>query len=447
MSPQEAREKAARFDQLARELRRLRGESESDTSDAAEANDSVAFWVPGRIEVLGKHTDYGGGRSLLCAAERGICIVARKSEPPFGSRIRIRDVSWRDTAEFAVAPDVAPSPGHWSNYPITVARRVALDFPGELYGADVVFTSDLPHAAGVSSSSALVVATFLVLSAINQLPLRPEYLQYISSCEDLGGYLGAVENGLSFKGFRGTTGVGTFGGSEDQTAILCARAASLVQYSFCPVTFERAVALPDGYAFVIATSGVLAEKTGAALEQYNGVSRRLSVGLDHWRRATGRSDASLGAALMAFPGLRDRIRSVLSETNDAEFSAQSLVARFDQFSTETQDIIPAASDALARDDLRSFGDLVAMSQRGAENSLANQIPETITLVRQARELGAVAASAFGAGFGGSVWAMVRVSSVESFRQSWAAAYSAAFPEHTARSEFFSTRAGPPAMQL
>lgn len=449
MSPVESRLKAARFDELTRELRRLRSEPDTDTegSIGSDTSDSLAFWVPGRIEVLGKHTDYGGGRSLLCAVERGICIVARKRDPALGSRIRIRDVSWQDTAEFALASDTAPSAGHWSNYPITVARRVALDFAGELRGADIVFTSDLPHAAGVSSSSALVVATFLVLSAINDLPLRPEYLRYIRSCEDLGGYLGAVENGLAFKGFRGAAGVGTFGGSEDQAAILCARPSSLVQYSFCPVTFERAVPLPSGYGFVIAASGVLAEKTGAALEHYNRVSLRLSAALDHWRRATGRPDASMGAALMASPDARDRIRAVLSGASDAEYSAESLVRRFDQFSTESQEIIPAAGDALAREDLRTFGDLVARSQSGAESGLENQIPETITLVRQARELGAVAASAFGAGFGGSVWAMVSLSAVGSFLTSWSAAYSAAFPEHAARSDFFSTRAGPSAMQL
>jgi galactokinase len=448
MSAAESQRKAARIEQLALELVRMGASDDAHT-------DVLAFWVPGRIEVLGKHTDYGGGRSLLCAVERGICVVARAREDAALSghagesvpHVRVCDSDWKETAEFELAPDVAATPGKWSNYPITVARRIAMNFSGPMRGADIVFASDLPHAAGVSSSSALVVAIFLALSAINNLPDRTEYRDNIHSPEDLGEYLGSVENGLDFKALRGHAGVGTFGGSEDQTAILCARPNMVVQYSFRPVRFERAIALPAGYSFVIATSGVLAEKTGAALEDYNRVSRRLSVGLEHWRRATGRGDISMGQAIASSPDAAATIRDVLSRVEGADYSVESLVNRFDQFNAETNRIIPAAGDALARQDLATFGNLVSESQHGAEGALGNQIPETVALVRQARELGAVAASAFGAGFGGSVWALVESSSVETFIHEWTATYTMAFPDSARHSEFFSTLAGPPAIQL
>jgi len=242
-------------------------------------------------------------------------------------------------------------------------------------------------------------------------------------------------------------GVGTFGGSEDHTAILCAQPDSVVQYSFNPVTFERAIAIPTGYAFVVGASGVVAEKTGAALEHYNDVSRRLSVGLECWRKATGRNDVSMGAAMTSSANAHELIRNVLMASANTEYSAESLTERFDQFYAESSEIIPAAADALSRGDLVAFGELVARSQRGAERGLKNQIPETITLVREAREHGAVAASAFGAGFGGSVWALVDSSSAETFRRSWADAYRKTFPAQADRSVFFVTRAGPPATSL
>ncbi|MEO7042931.1 MAG: galactokinase family protein [Gemmatimonadaceae bacterium] len=447
MSDTEAQVKATRFAKLSAMLTGL---------EASEKNEDPTihvFWVPGRIEVLGKHTDYGGGRSLLCAVERGICVVARAQpdqsfprhrESP--SLVRITDAGSGDSCEFEFRPDVAPAPGHWSNYPITVARRIAMNFSGSMRGANIIFESDLPPAAGVSSSSALVVSIFLALSTINDLPSRPEYRENIVSPEDLGGYLGCVENGLDFKALRGNVGVGTFGGSEDQTAILCARANTLVQYSFCPVTFERAIALPDGCCFIIASSGVTAAKTGAALERYNRVSRRLTTGLDVWRRATGRPDVSMGAAANSSPDAPIRIREMLQHVSDAEYSAQSLIERFDQFLTESNEIIPAAGDALKRGDLAEFGSLVALSQQGAELALENQIPETIALAQQATGLGAIAASAFGAGFGGSVWALVN-SSPQAFCDQWKAQYSQAFPENAAHAEFFVTRAGPAALQL
>jgi galactokinase len=447
MSDTEARQKANRLARLSAML------GASDAGQQKDSDATHAFWVPGRIEVLGKHTDYGGGRSMLCAVERGICVVARAQrdqsfprhrESP--SLVRVTDAGSGDTCEFELRPDVAPAPGHWSNYPITVARRIAMNFSGTMRGADVVFESDLPHAAGVSSSSALVVSIFLALSAVNDLPSRPEYRENILSLEDLGGYLGCVENGLDFKTLRGNVGVGTFGGSEDQTAILCSRPDTLVQYSFCPVTFERAIQLPAGCCFVIASSGVMAAKTGAALERYNRVSRRLTAGLDAWRAATGRSDASMGAAIASSPDAQELIREILNTVSNAGYSRESLIQRFDQFIAESNEIIPAAGDALARSDLAEFGRLVALSQRGAERALENQVAETIALVQQATELGALAASAFGAGFGGSVWALIN-SSPEEFRDRWKAQYTAAFPERASQAEFFVTRAGPAAMQL
>ena len=446
MSIAESEVKARRISQLARDLARLRGNT------PAAADNPVALWVPGRIEVLGKHTDYGGGRSLLCSVERGICMVAgaRPAHAPStraGNTVRMLDANSGEIVELDLSSDVESKPGHWSNYPITVARRIAMNFPGPLRGADIVFASDLPPAAGVSSSSALVVAFFLTLSAINDLPARQEYRDNIQTPEDLAGYLGCVENGLDFKSLHGRAGVGTFGGSEDQTAIICARPNALVQYSFCPVTFERAIAIPDDLTFVIAASGVLAEKAGSALELYNRVSRRLSTALESWNRATGRADVSMGAAIASSPDARAQIREVLRTASDAAYPPESLLRRFDQFDAETNEIIPGAADALARGDIAAFGAYVAESQRGAERALENQIPETVALVRRARTLGAVASSAFGAGFGGSVWALVDSSSADDFRREWSERYHLAFPERADRSDFFTTRAGPAATAL
>src|SRR5262249_35848116 len=150
------------------------------------------------------------------------------------------------------------------NYPMTVARRIARNFPGNLRGADISFISDLPPAAGLSSSSALIIAFFLALAEINRLEQHENYQMNIHSREDLAGYLGCVENGENFGSLSGDKGVGTFGGSQDHTAILCCMANQLSQYSFSPVQHEQTLPFPEGLCFVIGVSGVIAEKTGAA---------------------------------------------------------------------------------------------------------------------------------------------------------------------------------------
>ena len=85
--------------------------------------------------------------------------------------------------------------------------------------------------------------------------------------------------------------------------------------------------------------------------------------------------------------------------------------------------------------------------RMAETHLGNQVPETVTLQRSARELGAVAASAFGAGFGGAVWALVPESEADEFLTRWATLYQKKHRRASREAVFFLSRAGPHAYQF
>lgn len=391
-----------------------------------------AAFVPGRLEVLGKHTDYAGGRSLLAAVERGIAVAVTPREDTV---VRIRDVGAVPAeVEFSLSPDLTPTIGEWSNYPMTVARRIARNFPGPLCGAEIAFASDLPGAAGLSSSSALIVAVFWALAGVNALADRTEYRAAITSPEALAGYLGAIENGSAFKSLAGDRGVGTAGGSEDHTAMLCARPDQLVVYSFAPIRFERAVPVPDGYTFAIAVSGVRAPKTGTARERYNRASELAEALLRVWRAATRREDVSLGAALASGRAAAATLRDAIQHGDVPEgLTREELLRRLDHFELESTQLIPSAVEALDAGDLRAFGEIVDRSQRGAEELLGNQVPETIDLQRRARTLGAAAASAFGAGFGGSVWALIEADRARRLAEEWV--------KGMGRASAFVTRAG------
>ena len=75
------------------------------------------------------------------------------------------------------------------------------------------------------------------------------------------------------------------------------------------------------------------------------------------------------------------------------------------------------------------------------------MPETVFLAASARRCGAAAASAFGAGFGGAVWALVPKAGGDDFLAAWAADYRQKFPQHAADCRFFTTAAGPAAFRL
>ncbi len=431
LSEPEARSKARLFDMVEQQLSQTAG------------SEVMRWFVPGRIEVLGKHTDYGGGRSLLCAAERGFCVAAL---PRSDSVVRITDLIRRQTLEFTMSPDLEIPRFGWRVYPSVVARRIARNFPGAFRGADLALASDLPSAAGMSSSSALVTAVFAVLSAVNLLSERTDYGASIHSVEDLAGYLGCIENGQSYQALTGDGGVGTFGGSEDHVAILASQAGYLKQYAFCPVRLERPVALPDECTFVIAVSGVVASKTGARRAQYNRASQAARTILDIAKSVSGANNSTLAAVASGSPDSIDRLRAALHRAGDSA-DAEWLLNRFEQFRLESEFIVSQATDALGRRDLNAFGRLVDESQVAAEKLLGNQVAETIWLASYARSLGAYAASAFGAGFGGSVWAMVAPMEASQFATRWREAYDRS-PHPAARSsQFFVTSAGPPLRRL
>ena len=277
---------------------------------------AAALWhVPGRVEVLGKHTDYAGGRSLLAALDRGIVIGM---SPRDDGEVTVHDAASGARAAFALDPAILPLSGRWAGYPMTVARRLARNFPTARRGADLAIASDLPSAAGMSSSSALVVATFLALAEANELPATEAWQRHLGTPEDLAGYLGCIENGQGFGPLAGDSGVGTEGGSQDHTAILCCRAGALSRYAFCPVRSEGTISWPDGLRLVIAASGVRARKTGPQQQDYNRASRATRRILERWHGASGSTARSLGEAA-AEPGEREGIRRMLADTSDPRF--------------------------------------------------------------------------------------------------------------------------------
>ena len=410
----------------------------------AERNPSArrAWFVPGRIEVLGKHTDYAGGRSLLCAIERGFHIVAA---PRHDALVTLADPEHRLQATLPINDSLPQAPGHWTAYPRAVIRRLTRDFPEARRGADIAFASDLPAAAGISSGTALLVGIFLALSAINDLESHPAYRDAVGSCADLAGFLASVENGYGFGPFAGDHGVGAAGGSEDHTAILCCERGRLAVYSFNPVRHERSVDLAPDLRFVVASSGIIAEKAGGARDAYNRASMATRRILDIWNQFTGGADPSLAAAVDSSADAPDSIRELIRQ--EARGDAHYLLGRFDQFVEETTQIVPDAAERLVAADYAAFGRIVDRSQALAERLLGNQVPQTIDLARSARQLGALAASAFGGGFGGSVWALVRAADADRFSEGWAAAYRRAYPAAAVRSAFFITRAAPAAHEL
>jgi galactokinase len=405
------------------------------------------WWVPGRVEVFGKHTDYGGGPSLMGALPRGFLLAGR---PRQDQRLRVFDAGDGSAFELDLATG-ATTPSDvvgWRRYVNILARRLARDFPGAPLGADIALASDLPRASGMSSSSALVVGLAHALVRLGRLDERDDWRAALPSPLERGGYFACLENGLPYGAFAGDGGLGTFGGSEDQTAIVCCRPGCLSQFSYMPVRHVRDVALPDAWTFVLLSSGIAAEKAGRAQALYNRASLGVRALIDLWRAHIGPIE-SLTMALSADPEAVGALRAVIDRHEIAGWPREQLHTRLSHFAREFPRVSDAAA-ALAAGDADRLGALAAESHADADRLLGNQLPETNALVSLAVERGAIGASAFGAGFGGSVWALVTSADarvIDQFGADWLGAYRAAFPNRAALSTWFAARPGAPLTDL
>jgi galactokinase len=427
-------------ERIARRGRSLAGALGDDGPD--DGRRAVIF-VPGRVEILGKHTDYAGGRSVTCAIDRGIVLAVR---PRRDDGLRILHLDRGEEHVVQIDGDDSTAP-HWLLYPRTVVRRLARNFPEKSKGAEIAISSDLPLAAGLSSSSALIIATFLALEWVDPLIGSQRAQSSIRSSEDLVEYLASIESGKTFRELPGDSGVGTSGGSEDHTAILLARPSRLGQYTYSPVRAERWIALDDEYSLVIASSGVVAEKSSTALAPYQRLVELARSVVEISNSVCDRSDPHLEAAVGPNGDRLGEIVGALRRVVHPRWSADALSRRAEHHVLESLQRIPRLPDRIDAHTIGVFAETANASHDDAARLLDHQVPETLGLVTMAREIGAPAASAFGAGFGGSVWAIARRADAKTFAEAWRREYARRFPSRAGTAAFFVARPSPGARTI
>ncbi|HKD06088.1 MAG TPA: galactokinase family protein [Bryobacteraceae bacterium] len=205
---------------------------------------SFAIEVPGRVNLIGEHIDYLGFPVLPMAIRRRLTL--RWS--PRDDRV-IRVVSEAHGArEFEWTEEIAPSPqGDFANYVKAAAQTVGQRW-GVGFGIDCEIASTIPEAAGLSSSSALVIAAALAL------------LQARGDAWDFAELMEVLPEGERY--------VGTRGGGMDHAVCLAAREGCALKIGFSPLAVEP-VPVPCDWAFFVAHSLRRSEKSGAQREEYN----------------------------------------------------------------------------------------------------------------------------------------------------------------------------------
>jgi galactokinase len=336
--------------------------------------------APGRVNLIGEHTDYNDLPVLPMALQREVRIVLR---PRSDGLIRLSNLSGEfEPLEFEVGVGIEKSEeGHWANYVKAPANELARRF-AIWRGFDGVLASDLPVASGLSSSSAIVNAVGLALAHINELDTDPL---------PLAGIMAHAEHYT-----------GTRGGGMDQAVSMGARAGCAARIDFAPLRLKHVMVPPD-WCFVVAESGVRAEKSGRVQMAYN--QRRAeceealeAVGREAVSRDAAPTEPAGYPALLAAVGHRGAM-----ELGEAVLTG-NLAKRFRHVVSESRRVNQAEA-ALKGADLTLLGDLMDASHGSLRTDYHVSSVELDELVALAKEGGAAGARLTGAGFGGCIVAL------------------------------------------
>lgn len=390
--------------------------------------------APGRVNLLGEHVDYNGLSVLPMTLSQGIYIAFAVRED---NVIRLESLDPKyPSAGFENEPEIAPSEaGSWENYCKAAVSGLnnALDLDGTL-GMDLLVWGDIPTAAGLSSSSALVVATALAYLAASGTSTETD-LTRLRLAEILA---------------QAERYVGTQGGGMDQAIILLGGENHGCKIDFNPLRVEE-VPLFGDHVFVICNSLVEAQKTGAARQRYNEgplSCRLIRAMVERQAQQTFGHDvkiASLGDLWFGPLCLLDReVEDLLDETfpqprttladasrflglSEAEIRSQwlgdlpepdggfPLQARARHQRTEYQRV-EAGRDALVAGDADSFGALMDASHESCAHDYRVSCPELDRMVSLAREGESIGSRLTGAGFGGCTIHLVPVPAVSQFTE-------------------------------
>jgi galactokinase len=357
------------------------------------------FRAPGRVNLIGEHTDYNDGY-VMPAAIRFDTFVACAGNN--SGTITIQSLQKPQAATFPVR-EPKPYPAHnWSDY----VRGVLIQLQGEgltIPGATLLIDGQVPIGAGLSSSAALEVATALALLSLSKL--RMDSVAVAKLCQ-------RAENEF----------VGSRCGIMDQFASLHGSAGSALLLD-CRSLDLRFLPLPENVSLVICNTMV---KHSVAHGEYN--VRR----------------AECEAGVRYFAQYRETVKALRDVTEDdlRQFGSglpDVLLRRCRHVVTENARVL-AAANALESCDLKRFGQLMYESHRSLKDDFEVSCSELDTMIELARRIpGVYGARMTGGGFGGCTINLVEHSKAHAFSEQIINAY-----QHATqiRAEVYITHAAP-----
>ena len=351
---------------------------------------------PGRVNLIGEHTDYNGGFVMPMALEAAVRLAFVPHDEP---TVALWSEQFAERAEFTLGAEPPAEPPHWLRYPMAVAEVLA-EAGLPLRGFTAIVDGDVPVGSGLSSSAAYEVAAALALlvAAKPDLPAGPARVAAEAH--------GLTTERLALLCQSAEHRVGVRCGIMDQFISLHGRRGHAIVLDCRDLSYE-AVPLPADRAKVVVID--------------SGVRRKLTSGAYNERR----SQCEEGAGrLRKFDENIRQLRDVPVDLFEAHEEALPQVVRRRCRHVVTEDARVAESiEALGAGDLDRFGRLINASHNSLRDDYEVSGPELDLLVEIARSVEGVLGSRLtGAGFGGCTVSLVRPGAVEALREAVLARY-------------------------
>lgn len=342
---------------------------------------SVIVRAPGRVNLIGEHTDYNEGFVFPVAIDRATYIAAC---PRSDRTVRVVSSDLNEEDAFSI-DHIERSRRPWHNYVrgVVLALRVA---GHSLSGADLLIASDVPRGSGLSSSAALEVAVGYAFQTLNHLNIPGKELALLAQ---------GAENNF----------VGVQCGIMDQLIAVLGRANHALLID-CRDLSYRTVPLPPSVAVVVCDSHI---------------PRTLAASAYNQRRQE--CDMAVQLLQQWYPGIR-----ALRDVSEDQFAAhcealpEPVRSRARHVVSENRRTLQGA-EALEHGDVVAFGRLMNESHASLRDDYQVSLPDVDLLVETAQRLpGCYGSRLTGAGFGGCTVSLVERSDVETFSRDLLQAY-------------------------
>ncbi|WP_314342991.1 galactokinase [Haemophilus parahaemolyticus] len=339
-------------------------------------NAEQTVFAPGRVNIIGEHTDYNDGFVMPCAINYGMAVSFAKRNDSIW-RVYAIDINEQD--EFDLSQDFTQSEHKWANYVRGVVKYIQEQCPEFKQGADLVMASDVPMSSGLSSSAALEISIGKTCQVLGNLPLSLAQIALIGQ---------KAENKF----------VGANCGNMDQLTSALGQKDHLIMID-CRSLEITPTPVPQGYSIAIINSNV---KHDLVTGEYN--SRR--------------QECEQAAKFFGVKALRDVTPEQFhARENELKAESELVYKRAKHVVYEDQRVLDAVA-ALKANDMVKLGQLMGESHDSMRDDFEITIPEIDYLV----ELAQVAigknggARMTGGGFGGCIVCLVPNEKVEALRQ-------------------------------